>query len=127
MRVFIVLSVMFLLMCGCSQRHEEPKPETHKVQGKVVYSGGKNYTDGGVIEFRHETQIGATSIGLIEPNGTFSLQTSTAQHKVQGAMEGAYTVTIIPSAPDQNVQPIPIKKKYNIATGDNNLTVVIEE
>jgi hypothetical protein len=51
----------------------------------------------------------------------------TAQKKVPGAVEGTYTITIIPPAADQNIKLIELKKKYNVTKGDNNLTVVVDE
>ncbi len=128
MRIYcgiIVFVVTLPSIGGCTKAHVEPKPQTQKVDGKVVLKDGSAFTKGGAIEFRHDEKEGVSAQGEIKADGAFQLYTVTAQHKVIGAVEGSYTVTIIPPAPDQNVQPIAIRKKYSVAPGDNQLTVVI--
>ena len=112
---------------GCSRGFVEVKPQTHKVEGKVTYKDGKAYTDGGAIEFRHTTTEGMSATGEIQPDGSFKLQTVTAQHKVPGAIEGTYQVTILPPAPDQNVRIISLQKKYDVVAGANQLTVFVDD
>ena len=129
LRFITVLASLFLLtwsMTGCSQS-KSPPPRTYKVEGIVVFKSGEIYTTGGAIEFRHETQSGATSIGEIQTNGKFVVRTLTGEHKVPGALEGPHTVTIIPASREQNVQPIFLKKKYVVAAGDNNLTIDVDD
>ncbi len=123
--VFILFLLILIPLVGCN-RKTEPPPITQKVGGTVVFKDAKPFSGGGTIEFRHETKSGATAISGILPDGKFDLFTMTAQHKVPGAQEGSYTVTITPASEDQNVQPINIKKKYVIAVGENELTVVID-
>jgi hypothetical protein len=130
MRSLTILEGCFLLIGvagGCSPARVEERPVTHKVTGKVIYKGGKAYSKSGAIEFRHETQSGATSIGEIQSDGSFELRTVTAHHRLVGALEGAHFVTIIPVSPNQDIQPILLAKKYAVAPGDNQLIVEIED
>lgn len=127
----IILSTAgFVLACsllGCTQPNREPPPVTTKVNGKVVHANGKAYTEGGMIEFRNESKPGVTSISGIQPDGTFSLYSLKGQHKVSGAEEGSYEVTITPNSQDQNVRSMVLKKKVVVAPGDNDLTIQLED
>lgn len=120
-----LLIVALPIVGGCSSGRSEPKPTTQNVVGKVVLKDGSAFTKGGAVEFRHDEKEGVTAQGEIKPDGDFQLYTVTADHKVKGAVEGSYTVTIIPTAPDQNVQPITLNKKYSVSAGENQLTLVI--
>jgi hypothetical protein len=123
----VAILTFALTLVACTPNHGEPVPETQKVEGKVTYKDGRSFTEGGAIEFRHAEKEGVFARGDIDKSGTFKLHTMTAQKKVPGAVEGTYTITIIPPAADQNIKLIELKKKYNVTKGDNNLTVVVDE
>ena len=126
LRVVILFLFSLVPLVGCNPKTEPPLA-TQKVGGMVVYKDGKPFADGGTIQFRHQTKTGVTSISGIQPNGTFSLYSITAQQKVPGAEEGSYEVTITPNANDQNVRPILLKKKYEVVLGINDLTIQIDD
>lgn len=121
---FVVL-VGSTALLGCNNRQLEPKPETHKVTGTIVLKNGKSYAEGGSIQFQPEN--GASSMGIINEQGAFELYTVTADHRVEGALEGTHTVTIMPLSADQDGRSILLRKKYKVGPGDNNLTIVIED
>jgi len=123
----IAILPVTMLATGCSPQPTEPRPETYKVEGKVVRKNGQAYTEGGVIEFVHDTTKGVRSLGQINPDGTFSLHSVTAQHRVEGATAGPHTVTVSPPAPDQNVRTLVLTKKYTVAPGENKLTIELED
>ncbi len=126
LRDLILFLFILVPLVGCNQKTEPPLT-TQKVGGMVVYKNGKPFADGGTIEFRHQAKTGVTSISGIDANGTFSLYSITAQRKVSGAEEGSYEVTITPNSNDQNVRPILLKKKYEVVSGTNDLTIQIED
>ncbi len=119
---FCLFATFLWTLAACSA-NRDPAPVTKKADGKVTYKDGKAYTKGGTIEFRHETKAGVTSISGIDEEGKFSLYSMTAQHKVPGVEEGTYQVTITPNSSDQNVQPIVLKKKYQITDGQTGIVV----
>jgi hypothetical protein len=113
---------------GCTPNKGDPPPPTHKVEGKVVYPGGRPFTAGGMIGFIHETFPGVTTTAEIKKeDGTFALHTIVGQHRVAGAQEGPHAVLIRPLSQDQNVQFIHLKKKFVVVPGDNHFTVEIED
>jgi hypothetical protein len=116
-----------MLATSCAQPTTETRPATYKVEGKVVRKDGKPYTEGGVIEFVPDPTKGVRSLGQINPDGTFSLHTVTAQHRVEGATAGPHTVTVSPPAPDQNVRTFVLTKKYTVTPGENKMTVELED
>ena len=127
-RVFV--SAWLLIMAsvvGCSQGPVEPKPVTHKVTGRIVHQDGKDYSGRGVIQFVHATKDGVRAISDVKADGSFELYTLTAQHKVPGAEEGTYKVTIIPHSDDQtqSVPSIPVAEPIEVSAGDNKLNVKI--
>ncbi|MSU76460.1 MAG: hypothetical protein EXS16_00030 [Gemmataceae bacterium] len=130
MRILFPTIGIVVLACsliGCTPTNREPPPVTTKVDGKVVQANGKAFTEGGTIEFRNETKPGVTSISGIQPDGAFSLYSIKGQHKVPGAEEGSYEVTITPSSQDQNVRSMVLKKKVVVGPGDNDLTIQMED
>jgi len=126
MRRLIGITIVWTLV-ACGPRHGEAKPDTHKVQGKVVYKDGKPYADGGQIEFHHVEKAGVSARGEIGKDGSFVLHTMTAQQKYAGAVEGTYAVKVMVIAPDQSMKLTELKKKHAIAKGDNKLTIAIDD
>ena len=131
MRAELMTGFVLAMLVGCSSNpSKEPVPSTHPVRGNVTLPGGKPFTQGGSISFQHDDDAkrGVTTSGEIDAkDGSFTLHSVTAQHKVPGAQEGAHSVTIIPKSTDQSVQPIQLRKKYVIKAGANRLNVEIEK
>ena len=122
--VCLLLSVSIV---GCNRGPVEPTPITHKVTGRITHQDGKEYSGRGVIQFVHATKDGVRAISEVKTDGSFELHTLTAQHKVLGAEEGTYNVTIIPHSDDQtkSVPSISVAEPYIVSAGENTITVKI--
>lgn len=128
MRWFILLVGLSLgttALHGCAPPREPP-PVTQKVEGRVVYPDGRPFTTGGTIVFTHQTMQGISCSAEIKQDGTFTLHSITAHHKVAGAPEGVYSVIVNPMSTSQENNSIALTKSYTVAVGENDLTIVID-
>jgi hypothetical protein len=120
------LLTLLFVVTGCGPQQRAATPTTHKVEGKIVQRNGAPYTGGGLISFQHQTQHGVTCNGLIKPDGSFALHSITADHKVPGALEGTYVVSVLPDSQSQDVQAVRLSKTYAVQPGGNDLTITLE-
>jgi hypothetical protein len=100
-RVISVAAFMALLaalmVAGCSGGHR-----TYPVQGKVELAGGNvEHLAGANIEAALESDPTVRASGLIEPDGSFTLETLYAGIIYKGALEGNYQVRIVLSDDDK--------------------------
>ena len=107
-----------LVLVGCSD-----SKKGFVLKGSVSYQG-KPLSSGMVRLHMAENRL---AMAMIQPDGSFALYSLTAQHRVTGAEAGLYTILIYPKSEDQNVIPYTLSKKYTVAAGENNLTIVLDE
>ena len=114
------------LFLGCSRALVQAPPPTQKVEGVVLRKDGKPAGPGG-IEFRHATKPEFVSLGDVDSEGKFTLRTMGGSQDAAGAQEGEHTVTYTPQSDKQELMiPVTLSKKYVIKSGDNNITVKLE-
>lgn len=119
-----LLAVFFC--AGCGPRNNPTFEKTVPVRGKVVRANGAPVT-GGLITF-HPTELNkGDAWGTIGRDGRFELGT---YKKDDGAMPGAYTVTVEPIVYDPSGNPRPnyslgIPAKYT-KTESSELTVEVK-
>lgn len=111
---------------GCARQSVKAPPPTQKAEGVVLRKDGKPVT-GGSVEFRHATNPEFVSLGNVGTDGRFTLRTMGGLSDAAGAQEGEHTVTYTPaSAKQEEMIPITLSKKYVINSGENNITVTLE-
>jgi hypothetical protein len=116
------------LLAGCGSQTANEIPPTAAVRGKVLRHDQTPFP-GGSIEFRSKGRTDLTLVGEIESDGTFSsLRTLSANEQAAGAVEGTYTVTVMPKLSgkpeDQHAMPIDVPGEFKIAaSGENDLTI----
>ncbi len=71
-------------------------PKPYKVKGKVIFKGDKKPMTGGQVIFLSVGEPQMMATGLVEPDGTFSLDSQFGH----GAVEGEYRVRVEPEIPD---------------------------
>jgi len=123
---FGMLLVTLFLGCGTGQQ-VAPPPQTHKTEGVVLKKDGKPVS-GGSVEFRHATKPEFVSLGEVGQDGRFTLRTMGGSQDVSGGQEGEHTVTYTPTPNAQGeTNPVMLLKTYMIKSGDNNITVTLEQ
>lgn len=107
----VVASLWWLAGCG------EAGPKTHRVNGRVELAGG-NAGDlaGATVEAALESNTTTRASGVIQPDGTFKLETLHNGVILKGAMEGKYQVRILNSDDDdvgnKKARRAALNKKY---------------
>ena len=115
-----------LLAMGCG-KHADPVPTTYEVRGRVLKADGSPYING-LIEFRCDSDPTVTTNAIIQPDGSFVLETLAGDKKIPGAIAGMHQVTITPlMTGDQTEQsvagPIFLRQKYEVTAGLNDLEI----
>ncbi len=128
-RLMPYLIVTFATGCGAEGPPATPAPTLHAAIGRVVNSDGSP-CPGGMIQLIAVENPERTTMGQINENGTFTLQTMHDGQMVDGAIAGEHTVTIIPLMGDQTQteipEPIVLKEGVVIdATETNSLKVIL--
>ncbi len=128
MRWLAVAVILGLSGAGCAppEKPTVPAPALHPVSGKVLSDGRP--LAGGVVEFRLEKQTaqGFTSLGKIEKDGSFTLQTMVNEAQVPGAQAGSHLVIVFPPMGDQvnpaegHIEPIVLPNLYTVKEGQEN-------
>ncbi len=141
-RAIGVSTIITAVYCfgGCGDR---PKvlPATYPVHGTVKYKDGKPVT-GGLVQFRPATDTRATTTGLIQADGSYSLVTRRDGLAAPGAIAGPNRVTITPSRseriiarrtdggrPEEQMGTIMITTyptPYDVAPHDNEFNCTID-
>jgi hypothetical protein len=111
-------------------------PETHPVQGKVVFKGEGQPVTGGWLTFEPtDAKARASAMGDIQKDGTFRL---TTYRKNDGAPPGEYRVMIQSPMPDNPDKPPPpdfdrrytrpetTTLKYTVKPGKNDFVIEVE-
>jgi hypothetical protein len=120
-----VLSLLFVLASGCSQPGAQ-LPETYPVHGKVSYKAGQPLT-GGQITFRLTDDPTLVAVGIIQADGSFSLQTFRDNRKVGGAVAGEHHVSVVPPrAADGTVHAVELPEAYHVQRQDNEFPIEID-
>src|SRR5688500_17008730 len=89
-----ILVVGMLFLAGCSGSRSD-LPATYPVTGQVVDAKGSPLR-GGTVQFETGWASDLTAVGVIRPDGTFTVKTFRDEVEVSGAPEGEYQVTISP-------------------------------
>jgi hypothetical protein len=115
----VVVPLGIFIPLGCQKAVD--LPPTYPASGRVVYTDGRPMS-GGMIPFvlsPPDTSIAV--VGILDNNGNFTLSTIKDKTKVAGAVEGKYTVTIVPPQPAgfQSVAPIFLSGPYTAKAGEN--------
>jgi hypothetical protein len=93
-RLFAVAG-LWLVVSGCKGVQ---LPKTYPATGSVQYADGRPMK-GGLVQFMPVDAESAGTLrvsGVIKEDGTFALETVKDKHKLTGAPEGEYRVSIIP-------------------------------
>lgn len=120
--------LLAILCCiGCGPRNNPTFEKTVPVRGTVVLANG-SLVKGGRITFHPRDATKGDAWAMIGPDGRFELGT---YKKDDGAMLGAYTVTVEPIVFDQRGNPRPnaylgIPVKYTRAES-SDLTVEVKD
>lgn len=121
------LAILFVAgLFGCGQTQSVTPPKTYMVEGVVVRKDGTPFP-GGMINFRPAAPSEFSSNGLIQDDGTFTLETIAGNAKVAGAQEGEHHVMVLPKGTTQDLKPIVLKKTYKVEPADNKITVRLEQ
>jgi hypothetical protein len=109
-----------LLLAGCSSR-KPPLPSTYPVTGKVLDTRGAPLK-GGTVQFDSGQPTDLSVVGLIEPDGTFTVKTFRNKDEMNGAPEGEYRLTInFPLSSDHVASPpVTLPNPYRVQPKDNN-------
>jgi hypothetical protein len=112
----LIAGVMLLFGCKGSKL-----PRTYSASGSVAWKGGQPMK-GGSVQFRMKAQPEIRVAGLIQDNGTFTLQTILDREKTAGAPEGEYEVSVIPPLEGEHkgVPPISVPGTFTVAPGGEN-------
>jgi hypothetical protein len=121
------------LLCqgGCGGESVE-MPETHAAGGKVLAASGEPL-GGGLVEFNSTSGKTYSTNGVIEPDGTFSLNTMVDGETVEGATPDTYQVIVMPHMSDDPEQqhasePVQLSETFEItAGGENNFTIQLRK
>ena len=122
-----LLAVAASALAGCGGSEEE-LPPTYGVTGTVLSADGQP-ASGGMIEFRTTEGKPVSAIGLIQPDGSFTLSTLVASTKVTGAVAGRHQVIVMPSPPDTGdiqaiAQPVIVPPLCEVKPDGANLFTV---
>ena len=91
---FVVIACLSVaLLAGCHAKREVTPPEMFPVGGKVVSAGGQ-IPAGFQVRFTPEDPE-LMAIGVIQKDGTFSLNTHYMGVECEGAAAGTYRVMIV--------------------------------
>ncbi len=127
-RLTWISTLLVVVFCiGCGPRNKPVFEKTVPVRGSVILPSGKVLTSGQVT-FHPKNPTKGEARGLIKKDGRFELGT----YKINdGAMPGAYTVTIEPFVFDDKGNPRParhlgIPPRYTDAQA-STLTVEVKE
>ncbi len=104
--------------CGASS------PKTYPVKGKLVFKGDdiKRFI-GGTIEFVLKDDPNVRAAGVIEEDGTFSLNTYHDGKKLKGAVPGHYQILVHPPGWGSPLGSADATALYNVKPGDNEFTI----
>lgn len=98
--VYGILGVVLLGILGCGTGG----PKTYPIQGNVTLQGSEvALLAGSHVEAALLSDPTLRASGVIEPDGTFRLETRHAGAVVPGAREGKYSVRIVLSDDDRNI------------------------
>jgi hypothetical protein len=115
----VLAGLVLLAAAGCSK--EKPTlPETYPVHGKVVFQDGQPVA-GGSITFESETDKTVSTVGTIDPDGTFTLRSFKVGVRSPGAIAGPHRVTIVDAA--ATIRAVP--GVYVVKPGENVFTLTI--
>ena len=104
----ICFSVFLLSLGGCDNADAPKSVKTYAVKGKVELGDGKPLT-GGKIFFISPTHLEHVSVGEIQPDGTFELETAGSG---KGAPSDSYRVRIDP--PEMTIEEAKSKMKKRV-------------
>lgn len=122
--VVLMLTVVWL---GCNKR---PKlPQTHPVQGKVVFRG-QPITQG-VITFHSLDNPHVTATGEVQKDGSFTLHSFVSGSRAAGAIAGRHRAMVTPPLganqeatagyPPTTIEPVLIQ------AGENQVTLALDK
>jgi hypothetical protein len=103
---------------GCSGS-ENQGPTTYPVRGKVVLKSGVPLA-GGTIHFHALGGSSLPTLGEIQTDGTFTLETIAEGRKFPGAVAGQHRATVILAGSDQSVPPIRLPSPVTVKPGQDN-------
>jgi len=111
-----------VFLAGCPGNSDLPK--TYPVKGKVVDAKGAP-VKGGSVMFESGQATNISIVGVIQEDGTFSLNTYRDKTELPGAPEGEYRVKIMLPITDGNNPPPPVTlpKPFRVEAKDNDCQV----
>lgn len=116
--LLVAAAVASLAGCGSNSA-----VKTYPATGKVVVTGGQDWT-GGVVEFESLTNPEHKTMGKIGKNGSFTLETLVEGRRTAGALEGQYRVTVIPPMrEDQTGEPVTLSQTFTVEPRENSFTI----
>jgi hypothetical protein len=118
------LIILLLLLAGCNEKKGGDLPQTYPVKGKVLDTKG-NPLKGGTVQFDTGKLVDMSVMGMIEPDGIFTIKTFRDKAESVGAPEGDYQVTVLPPLGDGNAPPQPIIafKRFQVEAKDNTCDI----
>lgn len=126
--LLFLLTVGCFLSLGCGEgpipADDPRKLPLHKVTGKaIVPSDGKPFDGGGEIRLIPIENGRYVSIGILRPDGTFTMQTELkGKGMVDGVPAGPHRVAV-----DSPALKVMMKAKaYTVVEGENTLTVEVQ-
>jgi hypothetical protein len=110
-----------IMQGGCQQEPERPALATYPVKGKVVATG--KLPVGGCVQFQ-PVENGANYVanGIIDEQGSFSLQVPYVDRVLPGATKGPHTVRVLLPLSDGGT-PVPIAGAFVVQPRDNEFTI----
>lgn len=119
-----MLAALAAAGCGSNDPNGD-LPKTVPVTGKVVFKNAQP-PYAGLVQFRSEGGAGHTTMGEIQSDGSFSLITVVGRTKLQGAAEGAYSVTVLPLVGKSYAKAVHWQNKVNVrAAGENQVAITV--
>jgi len=124
-QIVALLVVAVLSAGGCGDSSPAP-PLTWRVAGTVLDEDGRPL-DGGIIQFLSQRDPTLNMSSVIQPDGSFELQTIHGNENLHGAIKGPCQVMVTPPIVAVEVpEVIVLSETYHIAEDENHFVIQLD-
>jgi hypothetical protein len=113
-------------LAGCGDRRP-PMPQTYPVHGRVTFKNGTPVTEG-MVRFEPQSSPVANTVALINKDGAYSLITTIAGRRAEGAVPGANRVSVVLPAKGDALPtpPVIFPKPFNVEAKENDIPLKLD-